>query len=210
MGKTNRMVGSVRGVRRMSTRRDWGLSLLLLLVMTGCARKETGLYHREYAMLASADDFGMLLLNAGIRADVLLSDGDLTVNDAHRLRLLLGLESADGGVARYGPRLVANYMLAEALTSGKTVSRSELNVRLRRFEGLAVLRPDGYLVQALTGAPLQCAGPVQVQDNAVRAAEFTLGRFYSSRSGTYQEDASVPRLPNSAYYNGIVITVEPE
>jgi hypothetical protein len=186
------------------------LSLLLLLALTGCARKAPGLYQREYAMMANADDFGMLLLNTGIRADVLLSDGDLTVSEAHRLRLLLGLESADGGLARYGPRLVANYMLAEAITSGKTVSRAELNERLQRFEGLSVLRPDGYLVQALTGAPLQCAGPVQVQDQAVRAAEFTLGRFYSARSGTYQEDASVPSLPNSAYYNGIVITLEPQ
>lgn len=195
---------------RPNSRMRWLFPLLALLSVTGCARKATGLYAHERSTLAGADDFAMLLLNAGIRANSLLSDGDLTVNDAHRLRLLLGLESADGGLARYGPRLVANYMLAEAITSGKTVSRSELNDRLRRFEGLAVLRPDGYLVQALTGAPLQCAGPVQVQDNAVRAAEFTMGTFYSSKSGTYQEDASVPRLPNSAYYNGIVITMDPQ
>ncbi len=185
------------------------LLVLALALVSGCARKAPSLYARSHSVFANADDFGMLLLNAGIRADVLLSDGDLTVNDAHHLRLLLGLESADGGLARYGPRLVANYMLAEVITSAKTASRSDLNERLRRFESLAVLRPDGYLVQALTGAPLQCAGPMQVQDGAAKAADFTMGTFYSAKSGSYTEDKSVPRLPNSAYYNGIVITVEP-
>ncbi|XXF78083.1 hypothetical protein P2318_34320 [Myxococcaceae bacterium GXIMD 01537] len=184
------------------------LPLLLLLAMVGCAPKATSVYARESALLAHADDFGMLLLGAGLRAEPLLSDGDLTVDEAHRLRLLLGLESAEGGLARYGPRLVANHLLSEVVSLQQTVSRSELNARLQRFTGLAVLRPDGYLVQALTGTPLQCAGPVEVRDGEVHAAEFTLGRFYSARNGTYQEDSSVPRPPRSATYNGFVVTVD--
>jgi hypothetical protein len=188
----------------------WPLLVLGVALVTGCARKAPSLYAQNHSVFANADDFGMLLLNAGIRADALLTDGDLTVNDAHRLRLLLGLESADGGLARYGPRLVANYMLAEVITSAKTAPRAQLNERLRRFESLAVLRPDGYLVQALTGAPLQCAGPMQVQDGAAKAQDFTMGSFYSAKGGSFTEDKSVPRLPNSAYYNGIIITVEPQ
>jgi hypothetical protein len=189
-----------------------GLALVLVLVLgaAGCARREGGVYSQERAILAATDDFGMLLLSAGLRAEPLLADGVLTVDEAKRLRLMLGLEFAEGGMQRYGPRVAANYLLSEVITGGQPVARPVLNERVRRFEPLAVLRPDGYLVMTLTGAPIQCVGPVQVQGGAVRAADYTLGSFYSSQEGGFREDTRLPRLSNSAYFNGIAVTLEPQ
>jgi hypothetical protein len=150
----------------------------------------------------------MLLLNAGLRAEVLLEDGALSVEEARRLSLLLGLEYAQGGMQRYGPQVVANYLLAEVITGGQPVSRAVLNERVRRFEPLTVLRPDGYLVTTLTGLPLQCVGPVQVQDGSLNAGGYTVGTFYSSQEGGFREDTRLPHLPHSAQLNGIVVPID--
>ncbi|WP_224365679.1 hypothetical protein [Hyalangium versicolor] len=188
----------------------WGLAVALAVGAAGCARKESGVYRQEHAILAAADDFGLLLLSAGLRTEPLLADGELTVDEARRLRLMLDLEFADGGMQRYGPRVAASYLLAEVITGGQPVTRPVLNARVRRFEPLAVLRPDGYLVMTLTGTPLQCAGPVQVQAGTVTAAEFVLGTFYSARESGFREDTRLPRLPRSAYFNGVVVSLEPQ
>lgn len=188
----------------------WGMVVTLAVGAAGCARKESGVYRQEHTILAAADDFGLLLLSAGLRVEPLLADGMLTVDEARRLRLLLDLELADGGMQRYGPRIAANYLLTEVIAGGQPVSRPMLNARVQRFEPLAVLRPDGYLVTTLTGTPIQCVGPVQVQAGAVTAAEYTLGSFYSAQEGGFREDTRLPRLPHSAYFNGVVVSLEPQ
>ncbi len=188
----------------------WRLSLLLLLVTAGCTGQKRGVYGDTRALLVNTDDFGMLLLNAGLRADSLPAADPLTPEEARRLWLLLSFDSTDGGMQRTGPRTAATYLLAEATLEGKPVSRSVLHARLLRFEKLAVLRPDGCLVMALTGTPIQCVGPIQVQDGTLKAGEYTVGRFYSSQEGGFREDTSVPPLPNSTFHHGVVVTVEPK
>jgi hypothetical protein len=189
---------------------SWGLILTLAVGAAACASKDGGVYRQEHAMLAATDDFGMLLLSAGLRVEPLPTQGALTVDEARRLLLLLGLEFADGGMQRYGPRVAANYLLAEVITGGQPIERPVLNERVRRFEPLAVLRPDGYLAMTLTGIPLQCVGPVQVQAGTLKAADYTLGSFYSSQEGSFREDTRLPRLPHSAYFNGVVVTLDPQ
>lgn len=181
----------------------------LLLLLTSCAGKPQGVYAGTHALLARSDDFGLLLLNAGLRAESLPADASLTPEDARRLWLLLSLDSTDGGMQRTGARTAATYLLAEVTLGGQPVPRDTLNERLRRFEQLAVLRPDGCLVMVLTDTPVQCVGPVQVQDGALKAGEYSVGRFYSSQEGGFREDTRVPPLPNSAVHHGVVVTVEP-
>ena len=53
---------------------------------------------------------------------------------------------------------------------------------MERYNGLAVLRPDGYLAWALTGNTQQRVGPVEWKDGAFRAYAFEVGRFYSGRN----------------------------
>ncbi|MCP3136785.1 hypothetical protein [Pyxidicoccus xibeiensis] len=187
---------------------SWGL--LLLVVVTGCSGRQSAVYGDPRTLLANTDDFGMLLLNAGLRADSLLAEDRLTPEEARRLWLLLSFDSTDGGMQRTGPRTAATYLLAEVALGGQPVSRETLNARLLRFAPLAVLRPDGCLVMVLTGIPVQCAGPVQVQDGTLRAGEFVVGNFYSSQEGGFREDRSVPTLPNSTFHHGVVVTVEPK
>lgn len=54
----------------------------------------------------------------------------------------------------------ADFLMMEIIAEGNAVSRDRLEERLRRFERLAVLRPDGYLALVSTGYPVQCVGPI--------------------------------------------------
>ncbi len=198
------------GRRRMSRRQSRWLPLLLCVAATGCAGRKDGPYGETRALLASTDDFGTLLLNAGLRAESLPGADPLTPEETRRLWLLLSFDSTDGGMQRTGHRAAATYLLAEATLAGTPVSRSVLNERLLRFEKLATLRPDGCLVMVLSGTPVQCQGPVQVQDGALRAGEYIVGRFYASHEGGFREDTGLPPLPNSTFHHGVVVTVEPQ
>ncbi|MFL5350151.1 MAG: Tox-REase-5 domain-containing protein [Hyalangium sp.] len=86
-------------------------------------------------------------------------------------------------LAQFGPRLVASYLLREAMEAEEELPREVLLQRVQRFQGLAVLRPDGYLAWALTGQTQQHVAEVEWKDGAFRAHAFEVGRFYSGRNG---------------------------
>jgi hypothetical protein len=127
----NLMKGSAMFVGRhvVSGRLSWWLPLLLWGMAVGCAGRQDGVYGGTRTLLASTDDFGTLLLNAGLRAEALPDADPLT--------------------------------------------------------------------------------PVQVQDGALRAGEYVVGRFYASQEGGFREDTRLPPLPNSTFHHGVVVTVEP-
>lgn len=179
---------------------SWCLAsaLLLLSVGTGCASKPQGVFGQTRATLAQTDDFGLLLVSAGLLLEELPRDADITVQEAGRLRLLLSLASQS--MRGFGPSITADYLLAEVVTKGKTVSRATLNARVGRFQSLAVLRPDGYIVTAMTGRPLVCAGPVGVKDGALRAGDYRLGAFYTQGDQGFREVTSLPRLTTKALF----------
>jgi hypothetical protein len=181
---------------------------LLLLVAWNCTPKVAGVYESTRVAVAQVDDFGMLLLEAGLAPGTIPSGEVVTVEQAQRLRMLLRLAMADGNMKSYGPRVTADFLLAEAVTAGGVVARISLNERLRRFEGLAVLRPDGYLAQAITGAPLQCVGPVQMQGTDLQAGDFKVGPFYTQEGGAFREDPSIP--PRAAFLSGAEIFTQPK
>ncbi len=185
-----------------------GSVFLLMLVAWNCTPKVAGVYESTRTAVAQVDDFGMLLLEAGLAPETIPSGEVVTVEQAQRLRMLLRLAMADGNMKSYGPRVTADFLLAEAVTAGGVVSRISLNERLRRFEGLAVLRPDGYLALAITGAPLQCVGPVQMQGNDLQAGDFKVGPFYTQESGSFREDPSIP--PRAAFLSGAEVFAQPK
>jgi hypothetical protein len=172
----------------------------------GCTPKVVGVYAEKRAALATADDLGMLLQEAGLAPDALPS-GELSVERARQLRMLLRFGLADGNMRSYGPRVTLEALLAEVQERGVPVSRKDLNERLRRFSGLAVLRPDGYLALALTGDPVQCIGPVQIKESALQAGDFKVGSFYSADSGSFREDVSLSSY--TAFMSGADVVPKP-
>jgi hypothetical protein len=86
-------------------------------------------------------------------------------------------------LASFGPRLVASFLLREAMEEEQELPRPLLLQRVERFKSIAVLRPDGYLAWALTGRTQQRVAPVEWKDGAFRARGFELGRLYSGRNG---------------------------
>jgi hypothetical protein len=171
-------------------------ALVALTVPAGCARKpERTIYGNSRAVLAELDDFGVLLLSAGLLPEALPTGAEVTVEEAGRLRLLVTLLQADGSMQRYGPRVTADFLLEEIFAGGQAVSRVVLNERLRRFERLAVLRPDGYLASVLSGTAIQCVGPIQIQEGALGAGGYRLGVLYTPEGAGFREDTSLLRPP---------------
>jgi hypothetical protein len=135
--------------------------------------------------LQEVDSFEYVLLLAGVDTVNALPtpEAPLTPEDAAALYDVL----LDKPVTLYnfGPRLVASYLLREAMEEEQELTRAELLQRVERFKYLAVLRPDGYLAWALSGSTQQRVAPVEWRDGAFRAHGFELGRFYSGRTSAF-------------------------
>ncbi len=165
----------------------------VLTLLSGCPKPETqGIYHTTLTILEQAGDLGMLLLNAGVAPDALPTGKEVSVAEAEKLHLILTLLLADGSMQRYGPRMAADFLMMEIIGGGQPVSRDRLEERLRRFERLAVLRPDGYLASASTGYPVQCVGPIQVRDGALKSGGYKVGTFYAPDGSGFREERLSP------------------
>ncbi|MFL5357258.1 Tox-REase-5 domain-containing protein [Archangium sp.] len=83
----------------------------------------------------------------------------------------------------FAPRRVLFWLLGEVLEGGERVEYAELRRRTRRFASLVLVRPDGYLVAALTGEPLQRMGQVTLEEGQWKVGRLAVGEFYFSRGG---------------------------
>jgi hypothetical protein len=153
------------------------LAVLLLCPVACASSPRPEAFHAMREALAQLDDFGALLLEAGLPADTLPAGPELTPQEATRLRVSFGLYPSTSRT--FGPRLVADALLREVLAGGAPVMRSALDARLLRYQHLRVMGPDGFLSAALTGTPAQCVGPVEVRNGALLAGDFEVGGFYS-------------------------------
>jgi hypothetical protein len=135
--------------------------------------------------LVILDGFETLLRRAGLGDCHLLptSEAGFTPEDAAELYDALLVSPVS--LANFGPRLAASSLLQEVMEGEEELSRLALLARVQRFEGLAVLRPDGYVAWALNGETQQRVGPVSLKDGALRAGPFEVGRFYDGRSGAF-------------------------
>jgi hypothetical protein len=80
---------------------------------------------------------------------------------------------------------VLHWLLGEVLEGGERVEYADLRWRAERFWLLVLVRPDGYLVAALTGAPLQRLGPLELVAGEWKVASLTVGAFYFSHAGVF-------------------------
>jgi hypothetical protein len=131
------------------------------------------------------DDFEALLQRAGLNDSTPrpAREADLTPEDA--AELYDALLSRPVTLFNFGPRLAASFLLCEVMEGEEELSRPALLARVRRFEGLAVLRPDGYLAWALSGHTQQRVGQVVLKEGALRAGPFEVGRFYDGRGSVF-------------------------
>ncbi|HEX8825898.1 MAG TPA: Tox-REase-5 domain-containing protein [Archangium sp.] len=135
--------------------------------------------------LVELDDFEVLLLRAGLDDSTLRPprEADFTPEDAAELYDVL--LSRPVTLAHFGPRLAASFLLREVMEGEEELPRPTLLARVHRFEGLAVLRPDGYLAWALNGQTQQRVGHVVLKEGALSAGLFEVGRFYDGRGGVF-------------------------
>jgi hypothetical protein len=163
-----------------STRRFSGrlavLSLLLLCPLACASNTQLQAFAATRDVLADLDEFGALLVKAGLFTEVLPRGRDLSPEQARQLRLHFHLFPPKH--SEYAPWLVADVLLLDMAFKNEAVPRAELGRRIQEFQSLVVLRPDGYLADALSGKETQCVGPVVPGDGAYRAGIYEVGTFY--------------------------------
>jgi hypothetical protein len=97
----------------------------------------------------------------------------------------------------FAPRRVLSWLLSEMLEDGERVDSAELVRRARRFSRLVVVRPDGYLVAALTGEPIQRMGQVKLKEGEWKVGSLVVGAFYFSHGGVIYPVNDVLRCANT-------------
>jgi hypothetical protein len=100
-------------------------------------------------------------------------------------QLLVRLAETPVTRRNFAPRRVLCWLLREVLTGGERVEYSDLKWRAERFWFLVLVRPDGYLVSALTGTPLERRGPLQLVEGVWKVGPLVVGDFYFSRGGVF-------------------------
>ena len=126
--------------------------------------------------LAELDEFGALLVMAGLPSETIPTGREMSLEQARRLRLLLRLLPYNP--RQFPPRFVVEELLLAIEKHGEAVSRWDLSRKVQDYQSLYLLRPDGYLAAALTGMPDRCVGPVEARDNGLFAGAFELDVYY--------------------------------
>ncbi|MGZ3461506.1 MAG: hypothetical protein ACXU86_23700 [Archangium sp.] len=85
----------------------------------------------------------------------------------------------------FAPRRVLCWLLREVLEGGERVEYADLQWRAERFWLLVLVRPDGYLVAALTGTPLQRMGQLELKEGEWKVGSLRVGDFYFSHGGIF-------------------------
>jgi hypothetical protein len=182
------------------------LHLTVLLVwgvvtwMSGCATSGPGARHSSFqhggshsgevddgggfGIWKEGDGFQELQRAAGLEEGVWHEPGEeLETDDAQAL--WKALEHTGATLRNFGPRRSLFHLLNQVLTEGEEVPYAGLLERLRPFGFLVVMRPDGYLVTALSGEPLQRMGRVELREGRFMAGRFEVGAFYRDRGGVF-------------------------
>ncbi|MFE8605746.1 Tox-REase-5 domain-containing protein [Archangium violaceum] len=95
------------------------------------------------------------------------------------------------------PRRALSWLLREVLEGGERVDYADLKWRAERFERLVLVRPDGYLVAALDGTPLQRRGPLRLVEGEWWVGHLVVGAFYFSRGGVFYPVTEALRCADS-------------
>ncbi|WP_239014586.1 hypothetical protein [Archangium violaceum] len=118
--------------------------------------------------------------------------------DLEQARQLLGrLAKTPLTQGRFAPRRVLSWLLREVLEGGERVEYADLKWRAERFWLLVLVRPDGYLVAALTGTPLERMGPPELVEGEWKVGRLMVGDFYFSRGGVFYPVSEALRRADS-------------
>jgi hypothetical protein len=176
------------------------LALLALTGMTGCATGTSSgrsfAHHDEvlppesaqggsgFGLLEGRDDFQRLQQSAGLEEESWHEAGEeLEPGDAREL--WASLTRTPTTLRSFGPRRTLFLLLRQVLTRDEDVAYGELLQRIGPFRALVVMRPDGYLISALTGKPLQRMGHVELREGRLMAGNFEVGAFYRDKGGVF-------------------------
>ncbi|WP_375765539.1 restriction endonuclease fold toxin 5 domain-containing protein [Archangium gephyra] len=107
----------------------------------------------------------------------------LYVEQAHQL--LGRLAKTPVTQRSFAPRQALCWLLREVLEGGERVDYDDLKWRAERFAPLVLVRPDGYLVTALDGTPLQRLGSLELVEGEWRVGRLVVGGFYVSHGGVF-------------------------
>lgn len=143
-------------------------------------------------VLAGLDEFGALLLGAGLPVEAIPQGRSMSPVQAERLRRYFAI--LPYLPQHYAPRLVADELLRYVEQHGQEVSRWDLGRMAQAYRNLFLLRQDGYLAAELTGEPTQCIGPVEVRDDGAGAGVFEIGEFYTRGDGESWRRTDRPNL----------------
>ncbi len=142
--------------------------------------------------LAGLDDFGALLLGAGLPVEAIPQGRSVSPVQAERLRRHFAL--LPYLPQHYAPRVVADELLRYVEQHGQEISRWDLSRMVQEYRSLFLLRQDGFLAAALTGEPARWIGPVEVRDHGAGAGEFEIGVFYTHADGESWRPVDRPNL----------------
>jgi hypothetical protein len=194
-----------RGTRLAATRNRFSLgrpallALGLLCPLACASNSPPQAFASTREALADLDELGALLLRAGLPPEHLPTGRELSLEQAKQLRLQLHLYPLNPPTpVAYGPWQVADVLLLDVTSKGSPVTRAELGRRIQEFKPLLVLRPDGYLAEALTGKAERCVGPVEVKEDAYRSGIFELGTFYKLDENNAPQPVSVGGQPSAS------------
>ncbi|WPB76055.1 Tox-REase-5 domain-containing protein [Archangium violaceum] len=138
---------------------------------------------RPWPVPFSMDHFQGLLVQVGVSPEVLPEDGS-TLSPQQAVQLLVHLLEAEAGLGEFPRQRMAAHLLLEVATGEGPVTREQLHARMDHFHRLRVVRPDGYLVRAVTGEAVQRAGEVRLaEDGTLRAGRYEVGPFYAVEEG---------------------------
>jgi len=178
------------------------LALLALTLMTGCAASSANSRFADppdaaapsaleqdgggFGFWKERDDFQLLQQSAEVREDSWHEvESPLTAGDAQALWEELARTRTT--LQNFGPRRALVFVLRQLRTQDEDVPYAEVIQRLRPFRSLVVMRPDGYLVSALSGRALQrmAGGRVELRDGRLMVGQFEVGAFYRDRFGVF-------------------------
>ncbi|WP_434380455.1 Tox-REase-5 domain-containing protein [Melittangium boletus] len=108
-----------------------------------------------------------------------------TLSPARARGLLAQLVRSPVTRKSFAPRRVLSWLLSEVGAGDERVEYGDLVWRAERFGPLVVVRPDGYLVTALTGTPVQRLGSLRLVEREWRVGQLVVGEFYFSRGGVF-------------------------
>jgi hypothetical protein len=143
-------------------------------------------------VLAGLDEFGALLLGAGLPVEAIPQGRSVSPVQAERLRRYFAI--LPHLPRHYAPRVVADELLRYVEQHGQGLSRWDLSRMVQEYRSLFLLRHDGFLAAALTGEPARWLGPVQVRDDGPGAGAFEMGEFYTRADGESWRRADRPNL----------------